>query len=422
MKQIVMKRHALTLALICLFCSSIWSQKKYEMVIEKTDGTETVIPTSDIVRTFFREIANQDKPNKEFSLIGTWCYGSSEEDAFGDMNDIEGWVFRDNGTCTYFAIYNQGKSKEKFESTYTFDNQILTITRIAAYDWKNNEWQQRSFKGDKHSYNVTISGNCMTWTGDDNETLYTREGLSIDLGTGHSPDKPDTPDSPDTPSVSDPEGTISIECKRNTCLHLFDEAGNAIYCDKYIFDITDPLVDVMDCGEVNGLAEITIPAVTWSAWKKEAAQRVGHGYIFRYTGASTNIIKYAIVYIVKQNAADPMSYTIKYLTPFVLPDTDVIPTGTYGEKNRQEDNYFIFSVNGSYISWKHFVNEKEEQYSTVESDIITNIDHIYVAHGDNIILSSFKGAANLNYKREGNEVTIGSKTYVKLAQVVENHH
>lgn len=43
------------MAIISLVQIGSFGQKKYEMVIEKTDGTETVINVEDIVRTYFRE-------------------------------------------------------------------------------------------------------------------------------------------------------------------------------------------------------------------------------------------------------------------------------------------------------------------------------------------------------------------------------
>lgn len=43
------------LAIISLVQIGSFGQKKYEMVIEKTDGTETVINVEDILRTYFRE-------------------------------------------------------------------------------------------------------------------------------------------------------------------------------------------------------------------------------------------------------------------------------------------------------------------------------------------------------------------------------
>lgn len=50
-----MKRIITLLALVGLFHLVASAQKKYEMVIEKTDGTEIVINVEDIVRTYFRE-------------------------------------------------------------------------------------------------------------------------------------------------------------------------------------------------------------------------------------------------------------------------------------------------------------------------------------------------------------------------------
>lgn len=53
-----MKRITLLFALVCLYHIAVFGQKKYEMVIEKTDGSTIVIKTEDIVRTYFREITS----------------------------------------------------------------------------------------------------------------------------------------------------------------------------------------------------------------------------------------------------------------------------------------------------------------------------------------------------------------------------
>lgn len=50
-----MKRFILLLAVISLCQTAAFGQKKYEMVIEKTDGSEIVTNVEDIVRTYFRE-------------------------------------------------------------------------------------------------------------------------------------------------------------------------------------------------------------------------------------------------------------------------------------------------------------------------------------------------------------------------------
>lgn len=164
-----MKRFITLLIAICLYNINCFAQKKYEMVIEKKDGSEVVIPVEDIIQTTFRVISSPEEGGTmqdDISLVGhTWCYGSSEDDALGDLKNIEGYKFRTDGTCTYFAIYNNGNGKVTKNGTYTFEDDILTIV--------TNKTKR---------YNVSIYGNCMTWTGDDDETLYTREGFTIDLG------------------------------------------------------------------------------------------------------------------------------------------------------------------------------------------------------------------------------------------------
>ena len=50
-----MKRIITLLAIVALCQFSAFGQKKYEMVVEKTDGTEIIVNVDDIVRTYFRE-------------------------------------------------------------------------------------------------------------------------------------------------------------------------------------------------------------------------------------------------------------------------------------------------------------------------------------------------------------------------------
>lgn len=534
-----MKRIYLFFFFVCLF-QAILGQKKYEMVIDKTDNTSVIIKTEDIIRTYFREINHGTQ--SDFNLIGTWCYGSSEEDALGDLNNIEGYVFRTDGSCTYFAIYNNGTGKEMKKGTYTYEDGVLVTSMTTAYEWKNNQWEMRSsYSGKTKRYSVYISGNCMTWTGDDNEMLWTREGFTVDLGEnnnggdnnpytnvsaeqvfgkwicyyqkwtqdGETSDKSyntneyyielnsdytgtihsgrdelfevtskgsgksfvwslsngritavlsDTRNeiwtitsleeteltlqwedreanyaiigkfkkddnggsNPGSDKSNDPEGTVTMECRPNTWLVLFEEEPYSIYCDKNIFETHNAYIDMVDIGEVSGLADIT--SIPMSGWVKQTAQNVGHGYVFRYLNASTNTFTYARVYIenISPNSLASIIYIIKYQVPFVLENSDVIPNGTYGELDGDENNNFSFIVNGSYISWTHYINHQIEWYSNVEGSILTGIDYIYTIKGDKINLSSFKGAETLNYSRNGREVTIGSRTYVKLEQIVEN--
>lgn len=50
-----MRKIFLLTAFTCLFTAVCHAQKKYEMVVEKTDGSNIVVNTEDIIRTYFRE-------------------------------------------------------------------------------------------------------------------------------------------------------------------------------------------------------------------------------------------------------------------------------------------------------------------------------------------------------------------------------
>lgn len=50
-----MKRFILLFTISVLSSTLSFGQKKYEMVVEKTDGTESVFNTEDVARTYFRE-------------------------------------------------------------------------------------------------------------------------------------------------------------------------------------------------------------------------------------------------------------------------------------------------------------------------------------------------------------------------------
>lgn len=97
-----MKRILTLLLLSCLLNISSFAQKKYEMVIQKTDGTEVVINVEDIVKTFFRERNennNQDnnKPNDsnlDSRFFGIW-YERNPNDSFD-----AGFKFESDGTVT----------------------------------------------------------------------------------------------------------------------------------------------------------------------------------------------------------------------------------------------------------------------------------------------------------------------------------
>lgn len=113
-----MKKIITLFALMCLSHIVVLGQKKYEMVVEKTDGTEIVIKTEEIIRTYFREIAGEstDKTPAFVKAVdmglpsGTkWSnvnVGASSEETFGD----------------YFA-WGETKNKSNY-TLYTYDYYI----------------------------------------------------------------------------------------------------------------------------------------------------------------------------------------------------------------------------------------------------------------------------------------------------------
>lgn len=523
-----MKRVFTLLVIACLCQAMAFGQNKYEMVIEKTDGTEVVIPVDDIVKTTFREKSSADGEGTtpdNLSLAGhTWCYGSSEDDALGDLKNIEGYKFRTDGTCTYFAIYNNGTGKVTKNGTYTFENDILTIITN-----KTNR------------YNVSILGNCMTWTGDDDETLYTREGFTIDLGDndGNSPssnvnlqqlfgkwiccyqqwtesgdvwDRNYTTDEyyiellpqytgticsgkdelmewraiggrtytwtlsgdyikiiKDTGSLttweivsltdteltlrwvggeygnyviiakfkkdgfsgdgesnssSDPEGTIITDRKSNTWFYPFDDIEYGFYRDKNVFLSQGEQLQIVHYGEVNGLSDITtIPS---TGWVQQFGQFVGHGYVARYSDARSGYHYYARIYIAEQigqGSTANISYRIKY-QPFFMPEGfDFIPNGTYAEIDEEgnyvENDYYLFEANGSNITWKHYADGQKESNSVVQGSILTDLSYFYTIKDNKIALSSDKGTEVVSYSRDGRVLSIGGKSYMKLAQIID---
>lgn len=316
-----MKRNIIQLVIICFCNITVFGQKKYEMVVQKTDGTETVISVENIVKTFFREIESSgEDPQNDFELVGnTWCYGSTEEEALDNANYHEGYVFYRNGKCTYFAFY--GSTKQKRGGTYTYNDGKLNISSTTSYDWKGNQWvQNTNYRGKTRNYNVSISGNCMIWTGDDNETLYTRKGFSVDLGesdeNNNEQEQNEDEGNDEELTTDDPEGTITKICYPNLYFdELFgDEGKRTVYCDKNKFYSYHSSVKVVDLGEVNGLSSIT--TYPTSGWNKDVTQTVGHGYVFRYINPSTGKTTYARVFIVEQT--ERMTYKVKFQTPFVI--------------------------------------------------------------------------------------------------------
>lgn len=117
-----MKRFFILFAIVSLYNLSISAQKKYEMVVEKTDGSEIVINVEDIVRTYFRERTNEDNPNENF-LIGEWqecdIYGTLKDDAV--YNEVIHINFNSDGTAGFWAVTKgQVLDNSKYSLNYTY--------------------------------------------------------------------------------------------------------------------------------------------------------------------------------------------------------------------------------------------------------------------------------------------------------------
>lgn len=116
-----MKR-VIILAIICFCQISVFSQKKYEMVVEKNDGTEFVINVEDILRTYFRERKdNNDNNNNATALVGTWVKDYDEIGVIGIKFTIDGK-----------AYYNEWSKWEQpnFDNVKSPANYVITGSTI----------------------------------------------------------------------------------------------------------------------------------------------------------------------------------------------------------------------------------------------------------------------------------------------------
>lgn len=98
-----MKRIALLLALVGLYHIAVFGQKKYEMVVEKTDGTEIVVNTEEIVRTFFRERTDSDNNSSDpySELVGIWTQYHQEYTTGSYLGHYIGLKLDANGEAAY---------------------------------------------------------------------------------------------------------------------------------------------------------------------------------------------------------------------------------------------------------------------------------------------------------------------------------
>ena len=156
------KRFLLLIMLVSLGNALCFGQKTYEMVVEKTDGTETVIPVSDIVRTYFREVSNSgdqgggqggDQGGGQ-GIVGIWIMDDEVNHRYSC-----GWKFNSDGKCVFGEWEYKGTPRfmDDFGIPWSVSGNILYISAGS---------ESASF-----TYTITDGGNTLvlvaTSTGDD---------------------------------------------------------------------------------------------------------------------------------------------------------------------------------------------------------------------------------------------------------------
>lgn len=143
-----MKKIIILFAIISLYHIAAFGQKKYEMVIEKTDGSEVVISTEDIVRTYFREKETDNSgSNSDYSakIIGSWdwvrvqgYYLSQGPSAMQttDLTEEEVFEFRSDGTVQYYLYRNHKLVEDGSPQTYSIVGDQLYIGTKTTYTIK----------------------------------------------------------------------------------------------------------------------------------------------------------------------------------------------------------------------------------------------------------------------------------------------
>lgn len=130
-----MKRIFIILAAIGLCQSAMFGQKKYEMVVEKTDGTEVVFNVEDIVRTYFRERENggSGENTEENWMVGEWQECNSQGVLYDDATGTEVMhmkLYSDN-KGDWWSVTKGKVDDHRFSFTYsyTYDGNSYMVTQ-----------------------------------------------------------------------------------------------------------------------------------------------------------------------------------------------------------------------------------------------------------------------------------------------------
>lgn len=122
-----MKRIITLLAIIVLSHFSAFSQDKYEMVIEKKDGSEIVINVEDIERVYFRKTTGNTETDYDKLLFGKWIM----------RKDLTGETYTD--TNAFYVYFREDHSYEGFPKNNPFGfSDIGTWTIEYPYFILNN--------------------------------------------------------------------------------------------------------------------------------------------------------------------------------------------------------------------------------------------------------------------------------------------
>lgn len=130
-----MKRIFIILAAIGLCQSAMFGQKKYEMVVEKTDGTEVVFNVEDIVRTYFRERENggSGENTEENWMVGEWQECNSQGVLYDDATGTEVMHMRlySDNKGDWWSVTKGKVDDHRFSFTYsyTYDGNSYMVTQ-----------------------------------------------------------------------------------------------------------------------------------------------------------------------------------------------------------------------------------------------------------------------------------------------------
>lgn len=143
-----MKRQTALLTIMAFSNMIAFAQKKYEMVIEKTDGTNITVNTEDIIRTYFRERTGEGNTNVNIELLYatwklTWEEGH-ETDPYNGPYDyskppghfVHYYTFHKDGTFLHWGIEDGKYEEQRFDGTFSIaaGNNLVMKSNYWSHD------------------------------------------------------------------------------------------------------------------------------------------------------------------------------------------------------------------------------------------------------------------------------------------------